>query len=305
MDGKKDNKTIHIDSKKAKAKKNTPSDACLIELIGKQENKKYNLFIQDIIDKKDYEFSIGRDPEINDIVIEDSSISRRHAIIYKKGERFYIRDNGSTNGTYINDEKITAEAPLSNQDKIKIGGTILKFLQGDIESLFLDNLREKINIDKLTGAYNKPYFEEHLKKLFSLAGRYNKPLSLILFDIDDFKKINDTFGHAAGDYVLSEIGKIINRRIRNTDIFARVGGEEFGILCQETGLSNTLQLSNDICKIVSGYSFSFDGRPIPVTLSIGLCEYTGKLSSESEMYTLCDSLLYKAKKTGKNRVCAG
>ena len=297
MSGNKSNKTLI-------SKRNILSDACLIELIGKQENKKYNLFIQNIINKKEYAFSIGRDPNINDIVIDDISISRQHALIYKKGDHFFIKDNDSTNGTYINDEKIKVEATLSNQDQIKIGGTILKFLQGDIESLFLDNLREKINVDKLTGAYNKQYFEDHLKKLFSLAKRYNKPLSLILIDIDDFKKINDTYGHAAGDYILSELGKIVNQRIRTTDIFARVGGEEFGILCQETGHDNSRQLADDICMIVSGYSFSFGGSGIPVTLSIGLCEYTNELPSESDMYTLCDSLLYKAKKSGKNRVCA-
>ncbi|MCU0821232.1 MAG: GGDEF domain-containing protein [Spirochaetes bacterium] len=303
MSSEKNDRTIHISSKIPGKKSSMPSDACLIELIGKQENKKYNLFIQDIINKKDYEFSIGRGPNINDIVIDDASISRQHACIYKKGDKFYIKDNGSTNGTYINDEKVIGEKLLSNQDKIKIGSTILKFLQGDIESLFLDNLREKINVDKLTGAYNKQYFEEHLQKLFSLARRYNKPLSLILFDIDDFKKINDTFGHSAGDYILSQLGKIISQRIRNTDIFARVGGEEFGILCQETGLSNTHQLADDICRIVCGHAFSFGGKTIPVTLSMGLCEYNSALSSESDMYTLCDSLLYKAKKSGKNRVC--
>jgi diguanylate cyclase (GGDEF)-like protein len=304
MSGNKNDKTIQINNKTIIGKRNILSDACLIELIGKQENKKYNLFIQDIINKKEYAFSIGRDPNINDIVIDDISISRQHALIYKKGDYFYIKDNDSTNGTYINDEKIKVEATLSNQDQIKFGGTILKFLQGDIESLFLDNLREKINVDKLTGAYNKQYFEDHLKKLFSLAKRYNKPLSLILIDIDDFKKINDTYGHAAGDYILSELGKIVNQRIRTTDIFARVGGEEFGILCQETGVDNSRQLADDICMIVSGYSFSFGGSGIPVTLSIGLCEYTNELSSETDMYTLCDSFLYKAKKSGKNRVCA-
>ena len=304
MSDNKSDKTIQINNKTIIGKRNILSDACLIELIGKQENKKYNLFIQDIINKKEYAFSIGRDPNINDIIIDDISISRQHALIYKKGDHFYIKDYDSTNGTYINDEKIKAEATLSNQDKIKIGSTIFKFLQGDIESLFLDNLREKINVDKLTGAYNKQYFVDHLKKLFSLAKRYNKQLSLILFDIDDFKNINDTYGHAAGDYILSELGKIINQRIRTTDIFARVGGEEFGILCQETGHDNSRQLADDICMIVSGYSFSFGGNGIPVTISMGLCEYTNELSSESDMYTLCDSLLYKAKKSGKNRVCA-
>lgn len=297
-------KTAHIEKKSAIKKGNPISDACLIELIGKQENKKYNLFIQDIIEKKDYTFSIGRAPDINDIIIEDTSVSRKHAIISKKGDQFFIRDNNSTNGTYINNEKISGETRLSNQDKVKIGNTILKFLQGDIESLFLDNLREKINVDKLTNTYNRQYFEEQLKKLFALAKRYNKTLSLMLFDIDDFKKINDTYGHPAGDYILSELGRIISERLRNTDIFARVGGEEFAIICQETEIKNSRRLAEDLCRRVSEYPFIYNNKKIPVTLSMGLCEYNSALSSESDMYTLCDSLLYKAKRSGKNRVCA-
>ncbi len=280
------------------------SDACLIELIGRQENKKYNLYIQDLLNKEDRIFSIGRISDINDIAIDDRTVADKHAIIIQKSEKFYIKDNDSPNGTYINDRKITDETLLSSQDKIKVGNTILKFLQGDIESLFLDNLREKINIDKLTSAYNKQFFEEEMKKQFSLTKRYSKHLSLILIDIDDFKMINDTHGHPGGDYVLSQLGTIVIERIRNTDIFARVGGEEFAILCPETNLQNSLWLATELCNIIKEYSFNFENKKIPVTLSVGLCEYNESFSSNAEMYAKCDSLLYKAKNSGKNRVCS-
>src|SRR4030042_2095000 len=251
-------------------------DACLVIILGIEENKKFNLFNEkesvEPIKEVNNTINIGRENIVNGIVIDDKFVSHKHASIIQKGAKFFIKDNDSTNGTFVNEELIKGEFLLNNQDRIRIGNTILKFLQGDIESLFLDNLMKKINIDGLTDIYNKQYFTEQFKNIFSLSKRYNKKFSLIMLDIDDFKKINDNYGHSLGDFILSKLCMIIKNKIRETDIFSRIGGEEFAIICPETNLENSLKLSTKLIKIVSEFPFIFKKNIINITISIGICE---------------------------------
>lgn len=302
------NTKIYINKKIAGHAKSSQNDACLIVIKGKDENKKYDLFLEELnpneTKKINNTFKIGREHESNNIVLMDDTASRQHAQIIQKGNKFYIKDSKSTNGTYLNGEKLKTETILKNQDRISIGDTTMKFLQGDTESLFLDNLRKKIYYDELTGAYNKHYFVEHFSNSFALAKRHNKKLSLIIFDVDDFKKINDTYGHPAGDFVLSKLGEIIGVRVRKTDIFSRVGGEEFAILCMETNLKNCKRFAEKLCELVDSQKYDYDRKKIPVTISCGVCEYKKWMQFDEEMYKCCDSLLYKAKNSGKNRVVA-
>ncbi len=281
-------------------------DACLVIILGKEENKKFNLFNEkesiEPIKEVNNTINIGRENIVNEIVIDDKFVSHKHTSIIQKGAKFFIKDNDSTNGTFVNEELIKGEFLLNNQDRIRIGNTILKFLQGDIESLFLDNLMKKINIDGLTDIYNKQYFMEQFKNIFSLSKRYNKKFSLILFDIDDFKKINDNYGHSLGDFILSKLCMIIKNRIRETDIFSRIGGEEFAIICPETNLENALKLSTKLIKIVSEFPFIFKKNVINITISIGISEITESFNDEKEMFDFCDSLLFKSKNQGKNRI---
>lgn len=308
MNNKKDDSGTSVYIKQENFKNNNePSlDACLVIILGKEENKKYNLFTQkefyEPIKKIKKTYNIGRGQMINDIVIDDKFISHQHSIIIQKGSKFYIKDNNSTNGTYVNEELIRGKVLLKNQDKIRIGDTILKFLQGDIESLFLDNLMKKINIDGLTDIYNKQYFLDQFKKIFSLTKRYDKKFSLILFDIDNFKKINDTYGHSVGDFILSKLARIIKNKIRDTDIFARIGGEEFAIICPETNIDSSLQLAMKLVKIINEFPFIYKKIIIKITVSIGICETQDSFKDEKDMYEFCDSLLYKSKNQGKNRI---
>lgn len=299
--------TIYIDKKNPGKIKAPKHDACLMVISGNEENKKFNLYIQElhekVINKYDIDSQIFKDP--NNIHLDDNLISPNHAKIIRKNSRFYIKDNNSTSGTYVNGKRISNinEVLLNNGDIITLGTTQLKFLQGDIETLFLDNIKEKINKDKLTNTYNKHFFTEHLQKTFSLSKRYKKNFSLILFDIDDFKGINDTHGHPAGDYILSEIGNMISNNIRTTDIFARVGGEEFAIVCPEINLDSACVMGEKIRNLIQSYSFHFDDTLIPVTISVGICTYTDDIQNDCELYEKCDQKLYEAKRTGKNRVC--
>src|SRR5512143_3597325 len=206
------------------AEKPVGKDACLVVIYGLELGRKYNLENANII--------IGRSSK-SEIQIDQELVSRNHAKIINTGKSIILRDLGSTNGTYVNDQLID-EYVLRDGDFTKIGRTIFKFLSGgNIENAYHEEIYRLTTIDGLTQIYNKRYFLETLEREISRAHRYHRDLSLILFDIDHFKKINDTFGHLAGDYVLKQLASVIKARIRREDIMSRYGGEEFAIVLPE------------------------------------------------------------------------
>src|SRR5690606_34691205 len=174
-----------------------------------------------------------RDPAV-DKSIPDPSISRQHAQLKRQGDKVFICDLGSSNGTVINGRKIAPKQahPLSKEDMIKLGNSILKFLpRGELEILFYGNMTNAVYTDPLTKIYNKGYLIEAMEAEFKRARALHHDFSVLFFDIDFFKKVNDTYGHDAGDYVLKEFASLIrNSFVGQKDVFARYGGEEFVIL---------------------------------------------------------------------------
>ncbi len=160
-----------------------------------------------------------------------------------------------------------------------------------------DSLEYHVNYDSLTGAFNRRYYSSFLDKELARAARYNKVFSLILFDIDYFKKINDHYGHGIGDQVLIKLAEITRQCIRKCDVFTRVGGEEFVIIAPETGLSDALKLAEKLRIQVEETSFCED---IQVTISLGITEYLAG-DNESAIYKRADDALYAAKNNGRNR----
>ncbi len=153
--------------------------------------------------------------------------------------------------------------------------------------------------DSLTGIHNRRYFNEKLQEHILLAERYNRPFSLILMDIDHFKKINDTYGHDRGDKVLQEFAELVRKHIRELDIFCRTGGEEFGLILPETTLNNAVRVAKKINRVVAKES-----KSVPITVSLGVVEYKKGESSE-DIYKRADTALYKAKQGGRNKVVIG
>lgn len=245
----------------------------------------------------------GRSDEAN-LPINDLSISRQHmAITYSDGEAI-VEDLRSTNGTYVNGKKVD-KAILQDGDKIQISSsTIFKFAyQDNIENIFHSELYKMAVVDALTGAYNKRYFEERLKEEFSYCIRNEVPLSLILFDLDFFKKVNDTYGHPAGDFVLSRVSTLAKSIVRNEDILARYGGEEFAIILKATDAEGTLILAERLRRLIDEYDFEFEGQKLHVTISVGIASLVNQNFSTSDtMLKLADSLLYQSKNNGRNRV---
>jgi diguanylate cyclase (GGDEF)-like protein len=245
--------------------------------------------------------TLGRGAE-NTLVLENDSVSRRHAMIERRGRSWVIVDQNSTNGTYVNDEQVK-EYQLRRGDQIKVGDTILKFLSGsDVEAQYHETIYKMTIVDGLTGANNKRFLLETLEREIPRARRHQRPLSLVMFDIDHFKSVNDTYGHLAGDYVLKELATLVKARLRPDDVLARYGGEEFGIALPETPREGAVKIADDLRQIVERHRFVFEGETIPVTISMGV----GQLDDRWDVLAFikcADEKLYEAKRTGRNRVC--
>ena len=180
---------------------------------------------------------IGRGQKAQ-IRLLDDGISREHAQVVVEGNKIFLQDLGSTNGTFCNGLKVDRKE-LGDGDKILVGSTtILKFTYHDnLDEIFQKQMYESALRDGLTKAFNKKYFTDRLESELTFAIRHETPLVLVMFDIDHFKKVNDTHGHQAGDLVLSEISTLLTAALRAEDVFARYGGEEFAVICRGTDLA--------------------------------------------------------------------
>jgi two-component system cell cycle response regulator len=245
---------------------------------------------------------IGRGQQA-DIQVTDEGISRRHAEILHVRDEIMIRDLGSTNGTYCNGEKI-GEHMLTDGDKIQVGSTtILKFTFHDsLDETFQRQMYESALRDGLTKIFNRKYLLDRLESEFAYAVRHRAPLSLIMFDIDHFKKINDTHGHLAGDYALTTLARVVSEAIRQEDVFARYGGEEFAVICRGIDLPGAAAFGERVRKQVEAHSFVYDSANLKVTVSVGVGSVVEGMKEPVLVVAAADDALYQAKRQGRNRV---
>jgi diguanylate cyclase (GGDEF)-like protein len=159
------------------------------------------------------------------------------------------------------------------------------------------SLEEQANIDKLTGIYNRDKFEESFSFLIKDSHKRDRKLSLLLFDIDHFKDINDTYGHQTGDSVLKELTELISANIKTSDVFARWGGEEFVILLPDTDLDGSYLFAEKLRKLVKAHDFTVIGR---MSVSFGVGELT-EYENKTTLFEKVDKALYQAKNKGRNR----
>ena len=268
-------------------------EACLVVIYGQDLGRKYNLESPTLV--------LGRSSKC-DVQIDQESVSRAHSKIMNQGKTIRIRDLGSTNGTYVNDEQIE-ERTLADGDLIKIGRTIFKFLSGgNIERAYHEEIYRLTTVDGLTQIFNKRYFMESLEREIARSSRYRREMTLVMFDIDHFKQINDTYGHLAGDQVLKSLASTIKAKIRREDLFARYGGEEFAIVLPEIDGFNAQQFAEKIRRIVEITDYFFEGTRIPVTISMGVAVLDAETSDAAGLIKKSDERLYEAKKAGRNCV---
>lgn len=254
---------------------------------------------------EDGETFIGRGQSAT-IRLNDDGISRRHARLLQQDNAVILEDLKSSNGTTVNGNPVTdSPCRLQDGDKIRLGSTtVLKFTYNDqIDESFQQQMYDAALRDGLTKAYNRTYFLDRLATEIAYARRHAASLSLLMFDVDHFKRINDNYGHLAGDYVLAKLGKISLATVRVEDIFARYGGEEFAVLCRGVNLASAGTLGERLRQIVEQTSFDNDGVRMPVTISVGVAAYPElQLETANQLIASADEALYEAKRTGRNRV---
>ncbi len=250
---------------------------------------------------KEEALMMGRSPDC-DIQLTDDCVSRMHCRVIAAKDGVVVSDLDSTNGTYVNGTAVAAR-PLRDGDRVKVGRSIFKFLTGDnIEHAYHEEIYRLKTTDGLTSAFNKRYFDEVLEREVHRFFRYERPLSLLMMDIDHFKRINDEYGHLAGDRVLSQLGLLISTNLRKEDTFSRYGGEEFSVLMPEMDLPEAMVVAERLRGLVADAHFEFEGLDLPVTISIGAAEADMTMSAPEDFVRLADERLYKAKDSGRNRV---
>ena len=246
---------------------------------------------------------IGRGVDADVRLVEDK-MSRRHCRLLVEDGVTYLEDLGSSNGTYVNGTRI-ARQKLNDGDKIQVGETtILKFTYNDsLEETFQKQMYDSALRDGLTKIFNKKYFQDRVRTEFAFSARHKTALSLILFDIDHFKQVNDTRGHLAGDRALVVLAQHVLDLVRTEDVLARYGGEEFVVLCRETSAQNAGVLAERIRASVEQLPIVFNGERIPITISMGVAMIPDReLTDVDAFVNAADAALYEAKRSGRNRV---
>lgn len=279
-----------------KTKSKDEDKTCLVMIYGEQLGKRYRIGAEELI--------IGRSPDCG-MQFYDSSISRRHCCLTTQDSKIILTDMESTNGTFVNNSSIKAHA-LKDGDKIAIGRSLFKFLSGDnVEHEYHKEIYRLMTTDNLTGAYNRKHFEKELNRHVHHLDRYERPFSLIMIDIDHFKQINDTYGHLAGDHVLSDLGTIMLAVKRTEDSLFRYGGEEFATILPETDLDGAMVIAERLRQKVEEAAFKFNEQPISITISLGVAEADRNIGRPENLIGKADACLYAAKEGGRNRVVSG
>jgi two-component system cell cycle response regulator len=245
---------------------------------------------------------IGRSADAEVSLFDVSSVSRHHARLHYAEGAVILEDLGSTNGTFVDDRAIRGQYTLKSGDRFQVGSVHFKLLHElDVEAAYHRAVYDLMTRDGLTEAWNKRTFEAEVARECLRARRYDRPLSLILFDLDHFKEINDARGHLCGDMVLKKIAALAKSILRAEQILARVGGEEFAVLCPETPLAGATILAERLREATEQYDHTYANETLHVTSSFGVAQIPAE-GGWTEFFAAADAALYASKREGRNRV---
>ncbi len=268
----------------------------LIIIFGKETDLGKEIKVEDRI-------IVGRSVKSN-LNTTDPLMSRQHFTIYKgEDDDYYIEDLNSLNGTFVNQNDLKGKRRLKSSDIITAGRTVFKFeKRTELESMFHKYLYTAATTDRMTNLFNKYFFIDKLKKQIAYSKRYNTKFSLLMIDVDNFKRVNDTYGHTVGDEVLKFIAFKVVSSVRENDIAARYGGEEFITLLFESGREDAYAVAERMRSAVEEEVFELEDIKINLSISIGVSSYPFDASDWLELIKIADQRLYVAKKIGKNIV---
>jgi two-component system cell cycle response regulator len=251
--------------------------------------------------------TLGREEGECTITFADARLSRVHARIIAVNGEWMLTDQGSTNGTFVNDVRIAKHAQLVDGDRVVLGGSVrLRFaLVTEEERQALMHVYEAAVRDGLTGVLNRKALDQRLLAEIAFAVRHDAPLSVVMLDVDHFKAVNDTHGHPAGDAVLREVAARLTGALRIEDVLGRYGGEEFLIVARDITLEQGAQLAERMRALIDSSPVVFEGKQIPVSASFGVASLACCATRDAPaLLAIADARLYEAKRTGRNRVVA-
>jgi two-component system cell cycle response regulator len=276
----------------------TNRNACLVHIYptGPGMGERYTLSELPVV--------LGRGTDC-DIRINDHSVSRRHARIQLGVDGYYAVDLQSTNGTFVNDVPASMRR-LHDGDYLRVGNCIYRFLAGgNVEAEYHEEIYRLTIIDALTDIHNKRYLVEFLDRELARSARYNRPLSLLMLDIDHFKMVNDELGHLAGDFVLRELAARIKENVRKEELFARYGGEEFAVVLPETTSERAVTLGERLRSAVADRPFHYEDKLLHISISLGIATTTGDADlTPQDLIRRADEKLFEAKNQGRNRLAS-
>jgi two-component system, cell cycle response regulator len=251
---------------------------------------------------------IGRSTQC-DLSIDNEELSRRHCRVFRSGDTFVVEDLGSRNGTLIDGAVISFAVPLREGTIIRLAaGVAIKFsTQDELEVKAEQRLYESAVLDALTGVHNRRHLDQRLRAEVAFATRHRSALSVLLLDIDHFKKINDTLGHPAGDAALRALGELLLKTVRTEDIVARYGGEEFAVVARSIPAPGAWLLAERIRQSVAALRVSHGGTTISLTISAGVVSMDADrvFPGVERLLEAADQALYRAKADGRNRCARG
>jgi two-component system cell cycle response regulator len=273
---------------------------CLILYSGEHSGMRYPLQGSKLL--------LGRSADC-DVCLESPGISRHHAVLREQGKDVVLHDMGSSNGTHLNEQRIDAPTALKDGDTLRLGGAVLKFYQGQsLDALLHDRIYRLATVDTGTEVHTKKYLLEALEREIKIARRNGRPLSVLCIDLDHFKRVNDRYGHNAGDLVLRGAAAAASETVRSSDIVGRTGGEEFAIILPDTELADALALAERIRVAVAARRFDLQvlGSARKVqhrqTASLGAAQLGGNMLGARDLLGAADVHLYAAKQGGRNGV---
>lgn len=246
---------------------------------------------------------VGRSQEC-ELWLADDGVSRRHARLYLEGGGYVVEDTESANGTFVQNQRVSRQM-LQDGDVIQFGpSAVFRYsISDENQEALLRQLYEASVTDALTGAHNREHLDTQLRAELSYSRRHKTDVSLVLFDVDHFKKVNDTYGHPAGDAVLIEIAGAVRKMIRNEDLFARYGGEEFALILRGIDAEGARSVAERMRESVAALEIATERGPIRVTVSAGTASFASLEDKTPEsLIGTADRRLYAAKRGGRNRV---
>jgi diguanylate cyclase (GGDEF)-like protein len=274
-----------------------PAEWALVAYAGAALGRVFPIVAGDMI--------VGRAPD-SSVALLDSEVSRHHARLRLVEGQVEVADLDSTNGTRVNGDLLHAPVLLQAGDRLEVGGHVFKLVFLDpLERTFHETMLDQSTRDPLTGLANRGSILAEFQNRFGLSLRYGRPLSVVVCDLDHFKRVNDTHGHGAGDFVLRSFGEQLLSILREADLAGRIGGEEFIVVLPETDISGARPFAERLRKAIAAMPVSLPSGPLVITCSLGISERTTADLDAGQLLARADAALYEAKATGRNRVCEG